>query len=135
MKIKIALVIFIFITALGGYSDSIRFWKGDLHTADLCEGTCGFLLELGLWSSQILVLVGLVGAVLLSLSKPLAKPFCYTYFIGIFISILPAMIILNQRFGPVWMDSTIPYSWEILRLGWPLVGTGMLFLFYNANKS
>ncbi len=135
MKLRLAIVIFILITALGGYSDSIRFWIGELQTVDICDGFCGFLLDFGLWSSQILVIVGIIGAILLMLRKPFAQLICYVYFLGIFVSTLPTVVIMTQRFGPVWMDSSVPYGWELIKLGWPLVGTGLLFFISSTDNS
>ena len=135
MKLRLAIVVFILITALSGYSDSIRFWTGDLQTVDICDGSCGFLLDLGLWSSQVLVIVGIIGATLLMLRRPFAQSICYVYFLGVFVSTLPTVIIMTQRLGPVWIDSPVPYAWELIKLGWPLVGAGLLFLFSSVDKS
>ncbi len=135
MKHRLLIITLILITAFGGYIDSIEFWKGNLQIADIFSEDRSLLLNLGLWVSQILIFVGILGAFLLFKDKPSAKYICYIYFIGIFISSLPAVLIMTQRFGPVWVDSTVPYGWEIIKLGWPLVGVGMLFMYSNVTTS
>jgi len=135
MKHRLLIISLILITALGGYADSIEFWKGNLQVADIFSEYQNLFLNLGLWASQILIFVGITGSFLLYKDKHSAKYICYIYFIGSFISSLPGVLIMTQRFGPVWIDSNVPYGWEIIKLGWPLVGVGMLFMFANVNKS
>ena len=128
MKLYAIALAYLALTLLAGIGAAVSFWFGGSAQIDVCEGTCGFLFELSRWGTQVFYVVGWVALLLLARRSSKGVALGLAYFAGIFAVDAPAVFTHLKILGPMWPHESIPYSWEVLRLAWPLMGFGIMLL-------